>query len=314
MVKGAKLYLQFLVLVLCILYGSVFVLGKLTLEYAPPLFITGARMMLAGVLLLIHQFIFYRCHFTLKKKHLAPILIIGIGGVYLTNALEFWGLQYIEAGRACFLYSFSPIATALMSYAWFSEKLSLQKWIGILIGVLGFIPLWMGPTSIEDTSGKFLFLTLAELSVLIAAMVSSIGWLAMRELVKNREYSSAMANGTSMIVGGLFAFIHSWLVEPWDPTPVQAPWPFLYWFLSLTLISNLICYNLHAKLLRSFTATYLSFVGLSQPFFSALLGWMFLNEILSVYFWVSFIAVSLGLYVYYQEELKQKVSSTIIES
>ena len=308
------MYLQGLVLLLCALYGSVFIFGKLTLDYAPPFFITAARMILAGALLLAYQFFFQRKDFILKKEHFLPIFIIGLMGVYLTNVLEFWGLQYMEAGRASFLYSFSPIATALMSYVWFSERITLQKWIGILIGILGFIPLLIGPDSTEDTTGKLLFITYAELAVLGAAIATSLGWLAMRDIVKNRQFSAVMANGTSMILGGLLSLVHSFIYEPWDPTPITDFWPFLQWFLCLTLVSNLICYNLHSVLLRSFTATYLSFAGLSQPFFAALFGLVFLDEILSPYFWVSVGAVTLGLYIYYQEELKpEKVYDTSSE-
>ncbi len=300
------MYLQSLVLLLCALYGSVFVFGKLILESAPPLFVTASRMILAALLLLLYQFIVDRKRFTLQKEHMGPVLIIGITGVYLTNAFEFWGLQYMEAGKACFLYSFAPIATAVMSYLWFSEKITLQKWMGLIIGIIGFIPLLLARGSIEDNTATFLYLSFAEWAIITAAITSSIGWLAMREVVKNRHYSSIMANATSMLFGGLLSLLHSWMIDPWDPTPISDFWPFLQWLLCLTLISNLICYNLHAELLRHFSATYLSFVGLSQPLFAALLGFCFLAETLSKAFWLSVTTVSFGLYLYYKDELKQR--------
>ncbi len=307
-------YLQILVLLLCVLYGSVFVFGKLTLEFAPPLFVTGARMIIASLLLLIYQFFFNRQHFVFHKKHIVPVLVIAIAGVYLTNAFEFWGLQYMEAGKACFLYSFCPIATAMMSYVWFSEKLNIQKCIGLIIGILGFIPLLIGHSSTDDDTGYLLFLTFAELAILAAAITSALGWIGMREVVKNRGYTTVMANATSMLIGGMIALFHSFITEVWDPVPISDFWGFLPWFLCLTLVSNLISYNLHGMLLKSFTATYLSFAGLSQPFFAAFLGWFFLDEILSPYFWISVIILSFGLTLYYQQELKakQKVTPLIV--
>lgn len=298
------MYLQGLVLLLCALYGSVFTIGKLTLEYSSPLFITGARMILAGFLLLAYQFYFNRSTFTFKKEHVLPLFVIAITGVYLTNALEFWGLQYMETGKACFLYSFCPIATALISYAWFSEKITLQKWVGLSLGILGFVPLLIGHTSLEDNTPQFLFLSYAELALLAAAVATSVGWITMRKMVKDQGCSPVIANGGSMLIGGIMALGHSRITEPWAPIPVSDFWGFLPSFLGLTLVSNLISYNLHAALLRSFTATYISFAGLSQPFFAALFGWVFLSEILSSYFWWSAIAVTLGLYIYYQQELK----------
>lgn len=299
------MHLHLSVLLLCALYGLVFPLGKFTLEYAHPIFITGGRMVLAGVLLLIYQLIFHRKSFKLKKEQLWPLFIIGLTNVYLTNAFEFWGLQYMEAGKACFIYSFSPIATALLSYLWFSEKITLQKGFGLCIGILGFIPILMMDAGQEDVSGHFFFFSYAELAILAAAIISSVGWLTMRVAVKHQKISSFMANGTSMLMGGAMALLHSLVVEPWNPLPVTDISAFLPWFLALTLVSNIICYNLNSMLLRHYTATYLSFAGLSQPLFAALFGWLFLDEVMSQYFWISVAAVSAGLYLYYRGELKQ---------
>lgn len=293
------------VLVLCALYGAVFSVAKLALYYAPPLFITGARMILAGLLLLAYQYCFHRKQFIIKQAHLWPIFIVALTGVYLTNALEFWGLQFMEAGKACFIYSFSPIATALLSYFWFSEKITFKKWVGLMIGILGFIPVLSAHSNGEDLSGSISIFSYAEIAILLAAVATSIGWIVMRTMVKNHTLSAIMSNGTTMLVGGAMALLHSFISEPWTPTPIGELAPFLLYFTILTIVSNLICYNLHANLLKRFTATYISFAGLTQPFFAAIFGWLFLNEIMHTAFWVSLFAVSLGLYLYYREELKQ---------
>jgi drug/metabolite transporter (DMT)-like permease len=299
-------YLQSLVLILCILYSSVFVFGKLALNYSPPFFLTAARMLLAGLLLLAYQYGTNRHAFKLKKEQWLPILVIAVMGVYLTNVLEFWGLQFMVSGKACFLCSFCPIATAILSCLWFNEKITTIKWIGLSLGVIGFLPLLISPAETEDLSGTFFFLSYAELAVLGSTLSTAAGWLAMRHAVKDSRLSPFMANGVSMVIGGMLSLIHSFISEPWSPTPITDFWPFLQWFLILTVVSNLICYNLHAVLLRSFTATYLAFVGLSQPFLTALLGWLFLDEILSSYFWISVLIVTVGLYLFYQQELREK--------
>lgn len=293
------------VLLLCGLYGAVFSIAKLSLVYAPPLFITATRMILAGLILLVYQYCFHRKQFILKKAHLLPIFIVGLTGVYLTNVLEFWGLQFMTAGKACFIYSFSPIATALLSYLWFSEHITFKKWVGLIIGILGFIPVLSAQASGEDRSGVLGFFSYAEIAVLLAAIATAMGWIVMRTMVKKHTLSAIMSNGTTMLVGGLMALLHSFISDPWTPTPVTEWWPFLASFIPLTIVSNLICYNLHANLLKRFTATYISFAGLTQPFFAALFGWIFLKEVMHTAFWVSLFAVSLGLYLYYREELKQ---------
>lgn len=299
------MYYQSLVFLLCALYGSVFTIGKITLEYSSPLFITGSRMLLAGVLLLLFQFFFHRPQCYVKKNHILPMCIIGLTNVYLANALEFWGLQFMESGKTCFLYSFAPIATALLSYFWFSEKITWLKCLGLTIGVLGFIPVLIARESTEDFSGRLGFFSYAELAVLGAALCTAIGWMTMRVMVKNQNYSPIMANATSMCVGGAFALVHSLFAEVWLPIPVTDFSEFIGPFLLLMLISNIIAYNLNSYLLKHFTATYMSLTGLTQPVFAAIFGYIFLQEVMHEYFWISILAVMLGLYIYYQQELKQ---------
>jgi drug/metabolite transporter (DMT)-like permease len=298
---------QLLVLLLCCLYGSVFSVAKLALEQAPPLFITGTRMLLAGCLLLAYQYYKYPKTVVLRKAHLLPIFIVGFSGVYLTNALEFWGLQFMEAGKACFIYSFSPIATAILSYFFFAEKISFKKWVGLIMGILGFVPIFLAQESITDDSAKLGFFSYAEIALLLAAIATAVGWIVMRSMVKKHAISAILGNGYTMLVGGAIALTHSFISETWDPTPVIAWWPFIAYFVALTIISNLIAYNLHAHLLKTFTASYLSFAGLSQPFFAAAFGWIFLGEIMPVEFWMSLFAVIVGIYLYYQEELRQGI-------
>lgn len=298
------MYLHSLIFTLCFLYGSVFILGKLALHSVDPFFLTGSRMTLAGVILIIVQ-VLRKQNLRLEKTHLIPTILVAIFGVYLTNSLEFWGLQYMKSAKACFLYSLSPIIMALFSYAWFYEKITPQKWVGLTVGILGFIPLLLVPTPSENSSGHWWFFSYAELALMGASVTNAISWLAMRENVKTRQASPITINAYAMIIGGPLALMHSYVVEPWQPLPISNMSDFLLWGTLLMLISNLICYNLHGYLLRQFTATYLSLAGLSQPFFTAVLGWVILNEVLSAYFWFSFATVTLGLYVYYQEELKR---------
>ena len=116
-----------------------------------------------------------------------------------------------------------------------------------------------------------------------------------------------MANGTSMLIGGLLAFSHSFIVESWTPTPIAVGnvEPFLKWTLVITLVYNLLCYNAYGMLLKRFTATFLSFIGLLSPIFASISGWLFLDEPLSWTILLSTSVVSIGLLIFYRAELKQ---------
>jgi drug/metabolite transporter (DMT)-like permease len=203
-----------------------------------------------------------------------------------------------------FIYSLSPFVSAFLSFIIFSEKLSPKKWLGLLIGIIGIMPVLLTQTTQEELAGHFLVFSWAELSVTCAAVCSVYGWILLKQLVHENGYSPLMVNGCSMMLGGLLSLTHSAFTESWDPIPVSDLVPFLGSALLLILISNLICYNLYGTLLKKFSATFMSFAGLSTPLFSALFGWLFLHEVISWPFYLSFVILGCGLCTFYQDELK----------
>jgi drug/metabolite transporter (DMT)-like permease len=284
-----------------------FSLAKIALQYSPPIFLTGSRMMLAAVILLGYLLITQRSSFKLDKKQWLSIGFLAFFSIYLTNILEFWALQYLSAAKACFIYSLSPFFAAFFSYLHFGEKINKTKAIGLLIGFLGIIPVLTLQTGAEDLMSAFSFFSWPTLAIIGAAMSSVYGWVLLRLIVKDQMTSPTMANGGSMLIGGLMAFAHSAFTDSWNPTPVAlgSLTPFFGWTLLMAFISNILCYNLYGYLLKKYTATFLSFIGLLSPIFASLHGWIFLGEPLSGLIFLSTGIVCVGLWVVYSAELKQ---------
>jgi drug/metabolite transporter (DMT)-like permease len=138
-----------------------------------------------------------------------------------------------------------------------------------------------------------------------AAAATVYGWIVLKDLVTHYGESPLLANGWSMLFGGLLSLGHSWLVEDWSPVPVSSYSPFLYYTGLMVLTSNLICYNLYGYLLRRFTATFLSFAGFMTPLFAAAYGTYFLDETVSWSFAFSALVVFCGLGLFYIEELRE---------
>lgn len=297
---------MFFVLALFAMFASVFTIAKTGLQYAEPFFFVGTRMILAGVVLLAYQFFFQRQSWKFDKKHLWQILRLAAFNIYLTNVFEFWGLKYLTSFKTCFIYSLSPFLSALFSYFIFSEKMNVKKWIGLIIGFVGLIPILLNDTTSKELTGNIWFLSWAEVAVITAVVCSVYGWILLRQLVKDGGYSPFMANGMSMLIGGIMSLFHSFVFESWDPVPVSQPFPFLECTILLIIISNIICYNLYGSLLKRYSATFMSFAGFSTSTFTALLGWLWLGEAVTWSFYLSTAIVFSGLLLFYQEELRQE--------
>jgi drug/metabolite transporter (DMT)-like permease len=286
-------------------WSSIFSLGKIALEYASPLFLTASRMVLAGLILLAFTALKGRLAFKLTAKQIFSLLLLALFSIYLTNAFEFWSLQHLTAAKTCFIYSLSPFFAALFSYLHFGEKMNPRKWAGMAVGLVGFIPVLALQKGADETLTSLSFLSWPELGMVAASLCSVYGWVLLRLIVKDSSISPWMANGASMLIGGLFALLHSYLVEPWNPLPVTQFAPFAKQVILITMISNILCYNLYGFLLKRYTATFLSFAGLLSPIFASFNSWIFLGEPLSPVLFLSTGIVSLGLWLIYSAELRQ---------
>jgi drug/metabolite transporter (DMT)-like permease len=296
----------FIVILMYATWSSVFSIGKMTLEHCPPLFLTASRMLLAGVILLAFMALKNRFSFKLTLKQFLSISILAVFSIYLTNAFEFWSLQHLTAAKTCFIYSLSPFFAALFSYLHFNEKMNGRKWLGMLVGFAGFVPVLAMQKGSNELLTSISFLSWPELAMMAAALCSVYGWVLLRLIVKDTTVSPMMANGVSMLIGGLLALGHSYFVESWAIPFAPTAFPaFLQGTLIMTLISNIICYNLYGLMLRRFTATFLSFMGLLSPIFASLNSWFFLGEAPSPTIFLSTGIVSIGLWLIYSAELRQ---------
>lgn len=230
------------------------------------------------------------------------MFILGFFSIYLSNACEFWGLKDLSAAKTCFLYSLSPFITAILSYVHFKEKITSRKWMGIAIGFLGIFPVLYS----ESANPIHIFQSVSwpEVYVFGAVIFSVYGWILIRYLVANRTIPAPVVNCITMFIGGSIALLHSIMTEG---TYIQTtnPSSFISMLLLFTLISNIICYNLYGYLLKKFTASLISFVGLLSPIFASLSAWLFIGESPSPLIFVSTFIVMIGLSIFYKEEHKQ---------
>jgi drug/metabolite transporter (DMT)-like permease len=296
-----------LVPLLYALFSTGFVVGKTALFYTTPMFLIGVRMFFSAIILLGFQALFMRENFKLSRIAFKRIFLLALTQIYITHVFEFWGLQYLTAVKTCLIFSLSPFISCVMSYFMFNEKMTLRKLMGLGIGFVGLVPILLQKDAGEVGMGHISFLSWAEIAVIIATISSVYGWSLVRQLVKEDKCHPLMANGMSMLLGAGFSFVHSYFTDTWNPLPVAAGGAssFILCCTYLVFVSSIICYNLYGYLVKYYTVTLLSFAGLTTPLFAALFGWIFLGETVGIAFFLSAAILSSGLFIFYQEELRQ---------
>lgn len=294
-----------LVIILYLICASMFTISKTALLYSEPIFFMSFRMLLSGILLgsyfILHA-IFTRKSFTNLaniKADWSLFSLLTLFHIYFTYICDLCALKYLQSGQSAFLYNLSPFFTALFSYFYFNEKMNSKKWLGLSLGFISLFPTVFNGFWTQRSSLLPIVLTL------IAVISSTYGWIIVRNLIKERGYSFVFINSFAMFFGGLLALFTSLLTENWSPSPVTNWVSFIQATALIIIVANILFYNLYGYLLNFYTATFLSFAGFMCPIYTGILGWLFLGESLSLSLIISFILVSLGLFIFYQEELSQ---------
>lgn len=288
-----------MIIILYALFAASVTASKLTLSYTPPFFLTGSRMLIAGIILLTYQYFSAHEHFRFKKKHIPlylQVVVIGLLGAY---TLRLYALQHMSASKAMFLQNVGPFVSALFAYFVFNHRMTRKQWAGLVLGFFGIVPILL--TS-DAGLGEYFYLSTAEILILLSAASYSWNWIIMQKLIRDKSYSPMMINGITMTTAGVLGLLVSFGAER---SATVTNWPMFLLLLAFIIgISNILSHNIYGHLLRSYSATFLSFAGFLAPIFAAFYGWAFFKEHITWHYYLSGTIVLIALYLFYQDELK----------
>lgn len=282
------------------LFGSSIPISKKLLSFAPPIWLTGIRMTIAGSLLMIFTMLWQRKSAGMQAKlwlYYAQIIVIG---VYLRYILRYWGLMHMPAIKMGFLVNSTPFVAAYFSYIFFNERLTKKQWAGLTIGTIGYMPILLTRSFSEQQFGELFFISWPELAI-FAAVIAQVYFLTIsRRLLRDHNHSASLTNGIRMLGGGILALITAFMVEPFQITHVDQ---FIGWLVVLIIISNLISHNFLVYLLKYYSITFVSFTDFLSPLFTGAYSWYFLNETVTWHYFLGALIIIFGLYLFYQDEL-----------
>jgi drug/metabolite transporter (DMT)-like permease len=294
---------MFLLFLMYALFGLTFIFGSIAMQNAAPIFFIGMRMIASGFLMLSYLKV---RGITLKVKRcdIVSFLILSIAHIFIPYIGEFWALQFLTAAKVSLIWSLSPFITSIFAWIMFREKTTLLKTLGLAIGFLGFIPIIMHEGASEQNLSSLFNISTADFALIVSVISAAYAWSLFKKTMQ-KGYSALLINGWAMLWGGMLSMGVSPFFEVWNPFPVKN-WPItLGCLVVLVLVGGVVCYNLYGYLLKRYTVTFLSFAGGLVPFFTAFFQWIILGEPVSIAFMISVTVISVGLYIFYKEELRQ---------
>ena len=110
------------------------------MNYTAPIFLTGIRMFLAGIVLLVYQYFYARASIFVFNPLLA-VLSDSFLWRLSQYMMRFWALESITASKSMFLFNVAPFVSSLYSYFAFNERMTKRQWMGSGLVLLAYMHL-----------------------------------------------------------------------------------------------------------------------------------------------------------------------------
>ncbi len=284
--------------------------------------LSGIRMLISGLIIFVLNWRFYvHGGFEKFKIHWKSFLAITVFTNFLPTLLKAYGNKNLLSSKAAFLGSIDPFVTAFYAYLLYSESLTLKKWVGIVLGLVGTLLFLSTSPQFESSFSTFLMISWPELAILASVAISRLGWILVQKHMRTNVFSAVDINGVVMTGGGLLAFLSIPLWRALGLSNEVFSWkaigaafsgsivvkgvtvPMIYLMGYTVIIGNLFAYNLYAHLLKHNSATLMSLAGLTFPIFVSLLGYFVLNETVTYMLVLAAVFMLAGVAVFYYDDL-----------
>jgi len=260
-----------LLIVLSILWGGSFFFAEVALRDLGPLSIVCGRVSLAALALLAFVYLSGK---QMPWDWISWRQFFVMGG--LNNIIPFslivWGQSHIDSGLASVLNATTPLFTVALAHMLTTdEKISLNKGLGIVFGIIG-VAVLIGPDALDNLDGQ----AWGKIAILGAAISYSFAGIYGRRL--SRHPTSVAAAG--MLVGSGLMMVPLALIfeNPLQASPDMATWGSV---LAIALLSTSVAYLIYFHILAKAGATNLLLVTFLVPVSALLLGVFILGERLS---------------------------------
>jgi probable blue pigment (indigoidine) exporter len=263
-----------------LIWASSFIIVKIALTDLGPLTIGGLRYFIGFLCLL--PFL-RRRHFSLTRRQWLSMGLLGLSAYTIGNGAMFWALQFLPATTVAFLMGVITILVLMGGILWLKEIPNWLQTIGILI-TLGGMALFFSPGL---KPGEPLGLAILAIGLIGFALFGLLG----RILARDRQVDTITQTAMPLAIGGGLLLA---VAIPLEGLPSAPPgtWGLVLWLAAVNTALGYVLYN-HA--LQSLSAFEMNVLLNLSPIWTALMGWLLLDETLTTLQVAGMVVVILGV-------------------
>ncbi len=260
-----------LYIILCVVWGSSWTAVKIGLQDAPPIWSSGLRITIAGLILLIYN-LAARNSFPRGWRQKWKVAWPGILMFGCSYFMVYWGMQYISSALGSILFAAFPFFIIIFIATIFKyEKITLLSIIGVLIGFSGIIIIFAGPINMDNSA---LF---GAVLLVLATSASAYSTVHIKVYLGDQPILPMIT--MQMILGGVLTLIVALATE--DLGRFNATFASVGSILYLATFGTILTFVGYYWLLRKISTVTLSLMTFISPIVAVFLGYLILNESLT---------------------------------
>ncbi len=275
----------FILVLLSLIWASAFFNIKIATYSYGPITIAFLRIFFGMIPVLLLCF-YKKIKIEVFSKDWKWFAAIGVINLVIPFFLIAYGVQKVQSNLAAILMSTTPISATILAHLFIDkEKINLVKILGIILGFLGIVYLFSENLLINDEN---LF---SALMILVGSTFYVIGGILTLKIShkKNENVTASI-----LIWGTIFVCPISLIIEqPWNLNPsLESTLSLIY----LGVFPTGIAWLLRFMILKRNGLVFQSQVAYLIPIFGVILGYLFLNELVTSKILISLFVVILGIY------------------
>jgi drug/metabolite transporter (DMT)-like permease len=299
--KSTTFKILFAYILLCLLWGSTWMVIRASLESLTPFISSGARFVTASFFILILMKV-RGVSLQLDKESIRLYILMGILSFVIPFGLVYWAEQFVPSGLASVLFGVYPFFVAIFSFFRIpSESIGKIKILGMSLGFIGIVVIFSDSFT-TDLSTLFIGMVAVALSGVIQA------WMAVTIKKSGKHLNPLSMNLIPMFIAGFAGLIIGFMFE--DLSNIKIDNTAIISVLYLAFFGSVITFTSFYWLMKKINVVLLSLIAFITPIVALLLGWIFYKETLTTQHLIGSSLVLVGLLIANLESVfKQKTVS-----
>ena len=296
--QKTDLKLLFCLIVVSVVWGTTYLGIRVAVETIQPWYVTSIRQGIAALIILV--VLLFRKELSwigwnnFKYQFIPAILMIVIANGFTTIAE-----QSLPSGLTSIMSALSPVIIFIGSIFFKIQKPSWQGFIGVILGFLGVVFIFReGLGDILDPNYKtgIVFISIAILSWSAGTVFTKKHTHKSNNIALNLFYQFSISTIIQLVLAAVFSPDAN--PNDWSLRSVIAT-------LYLGLFGSVLAFFCYHYALKRVTALQVSILNYINTIIAVFLGWLLLDEVITVDFIVATVLIILGVFIINYKKSRQ---------